>query len=1232
LSRFGKWRLSPFSRTSPFGRDVDMEFDPYHRWLGILPKDQPPNHYRLLAIDPTESDPEAIRDAAEARMAHVRTYQLKYPEHSQKILNELAAAKACLLDPKAKAAYDRQLSSQGGKSGAASPVSPLIPPPPATQHKDAPEPVATPDVLPPEPPPGTDSGFTDFIKDIGKVRSPTPQRNRKPLLSSQFRKRPWLVIPLGGAAAIVLVGILLSMRSGSGTGKSDVSDPKAKTRAKHDDASSKVKKSGSSDDHAPPLAIAPFDEKKAKEHQEAWAKYLGVSVVETNSIGMKLALIPPGEFMMGSPDDQGGSCEHPRHRVRISRPFYISKHDVTLAQLRLLVEKTGLKTLAEQNFDKDNWRTAAATQTENHPATFMTWVDAVEFCRCLSSKEGATYRLPTEAEWEYACRAGTTTGFYFGDDEKLANDYVWSVENSRGQVQPVGRKRPNVWGLFDMLGNVWEWCSDWFGDSYPELPVVDPTGVTSGNRRVVRGGYIGPERPTSAHRGWWDGLHRDSITSFRVVCEIHSRDREPTTATSRSAETLSGIAPSNASGADNNAGVSPEEAKQGFVSLFDGKTLNGWQGATGDFFVENGSLVCKGDRQGSLLTWGQYSDFSLRFEFKLSSGANNGVVVRGSLGNKSHFENMEIQILDNSFPTHATLPPSALHGAIDGVRAAEQGHLKPLGEWNRQEILCVGRHLSVNLNGAAILDADLDEVARSPADCKPHPGLARDSGYIGFHAWCARVEFRNIRVKKMSSTRPASTQTVAATPATPSPATRSPAEIEARRQEFLDKYLKPLKEGRQDNVSVWGYGAQYPPERRAVLAFSPAVMKNMTERYYADFECKRLLDADQIKTGQTPHFKAYFDFQKHLRQIESYGKDRALCEDPSLGCAVVRYWYNTRGLVVQEAFFDTAGRPCENNRLEVVACHAYDGEGTRVETRFFDGKGSPAEDRLGVHRRCYLKDGQQLEYRLDRSHRELWLPGVSLGKRINADGAGMSCLSPSDKELYFEREKETFCSVWRADHWSDPQPVMAGNRPLLGARHTISSDGSLVAFSSWKDRYPDLPNYGGGNVYFTERKNGQWQTVRNAGPKINSNRDVSGQAFVPGKHTLCFAARGQLFLADRDGELWGEPRPFGLSPAGDPKFAPGGNRVYFISNRKGSFGGDDLWMAERRGADWSRPVNLGLDVNGADDETNPYPALSGTVMYFQQGPRSHPFAIYVTARADNGAAIRYVAGIYAHAE
>ena len=226
-----------------------------------------------------------------------------------------------------------------------------------------------------------------------------------------------------------------------------------------------------------PLAIAPFEAQRAEQYQRAWAEHFGIPMNITNSVGIRLVLIPPGEFLMGSPADDrdASSDEEPQHNVRITNAFYLGVTEVTQA------EYERVKGRNPSRFKGDPQR----------PVESLAWDDAEEFCRKLSEKEGVTYRLPTEAEWEYACRAGTTTRYCFGDDEASLREYAWYDVNSDRTTHPVGEKKPNAWGLCDMHGNVWEWCADWYdGDYYASSAGSDPTGRVRGFDRVHRGGFF----------------------------------------------------------------------------------------------------------------------------------------------------------------------------------------------------------------------------------------------------------------------------------------------------------------------------------------------------------------------------------------------------------------------------------------------------------------------------------------------------------------------------------------------------------------------------------------------------------------------------------------------------------------------------------------------------------------------------------------------------------------------
>jgi len=199
-----------------------------------------------------------------------------------------------------------------------------------------------------------------------------------------------------------------------------------------------------------------------------------------NSIGMVLVPIPAGEFLMGSPETEPGRGRNEvQHQVTLTQPFLLAVHEVTQGQWQAVMGTTPWKGESD------------VKEGDDYPATYVNWQDMVEFCHKLSEKEGSEYRLPTEAEWEYACRAETTTAYSFGNDTSELGEYAWCSENAWDVGQKyahiVGQKKPNPWGLYDMHGNVFEWCSDLYGDS-PSGRVTDPAGPSSGSSRVYRGG------------------------------------------------------------------------------------------------------------------------------------------------------------------------------------------------------------------------------------------------------------------------------------------------------------------------------------------------------------------------------------------------------------------------------------------------------------------------------------------------------------------------------------------------------------------------------------------------------------------------------------------------------------------------------------------------------------------------------------------------------------------------
>ena len=211
---------------------------------------------------------------------------------------------------------------------------------------------------------------------------------------------------------------------------------------------------------------------------------------------LEMVWIPSGTFMMGSPSSEAGrdDDEGPVHEVKISKGFYLGKYEVTQGQWEAVMETTPWR-------GEDYVRTGSA-----YPAVYVSWNDAQEFIGRLNAAVGSeVYRLPTEAEWEYACRAGTITRWSFGNVESQLTHYAWYDANAWDVGEKyghrVGTKRPNPWGLYDMHGNVWEWVQDWYGD-YSSSSVADPTGPSAGSDRVVRGGdfYNDAQYVRSANR------------------------------------------------------------------------------------------------------------------------------------------------------------------------------------------------------------------------------------------------------------------------------------------------------------------------------------------------------------------------------------------------------------------------------------------------------------------------------------------------------------------------------------------------------------------------------------------------------------------------------------------------------------------------------------------------------------------------------------------------------------
>ena len=301
----------------------------------------------------------------------------------------------------------------------------------------------------------------------------------------------------------------------------------------------------------------------------------------TDSLGIRFVRIPAGEFLMGSDESPQALAkafphadpkrltdladERPVHRVRITRDFWLGAHEVTLGQFRQFVQASGYVPESVRdgtgaygfnpNYDPSrtqrgdlfqgrdprySWQHTGFAQTERHPVVNVTWNDAVAMARWLSQREGVTYRLPTEAEWEYAARGGTRTRYPAGDSPdvllKSANTFDresalrwprWREQAGQGSdgfpfTAPVGSYQPNAFGLYDMIGNAWEWVADWYGeDYYARSPLDDPPGPAEGTVRVRRGGswHTWPLYSRVAFRNWNTPETRYVLVGFRLLRE-----------------------------------------------------------------------------------------------------------------------------------------------------------------------------------------------------------------------------------------------------------------------------------------------------------------------------------------------------------------------------------------------------------------------------------------------------------------------------------------------------------------------------------------------------------------------------------------------------------------------------------------------------------------------------------------------------------------------------------------
>jgi formylglycine-generating enzyme required for sulfatase activity len=251
-----------------------------------------------------------------------------------------------------------------------------------------------------------------------------------------------------------------------------------------------------------------FDADEAGRRQAQVAARLGLPVETEVDLGggvkLELVLVPAGRFKMGSPvTEKDRADDEKQHWVMITRPFYLGKHEVT-----------------QELWEKVMGANPSYFKGAKNPVETVSWDDCQEFLKKANSLGKGQCRLPTEAEWEWACRAGTRTRFCSGDADDALADYAWLDANSSNTTHPVGEKKPNAWGLHDLHGNAWEWCADWYGE-YPggRMPAQDPGGPATGSGRVLRGGswFNYPRSCRSADRGRGDPAVRNENLGLRVV-------------------------------------------------------------------------------------------------------------------------------------------------------------------------------------------------------------------------------------------------------------------------------------------------------------------------------------------------------------------------------------------------------------------------------------------------------------------------------------------------------------------------------------------------------------------------------------------------------------------------------------------------------------------------------------------------------------------------------------------
>lgn len=509
-------------------------FNAYHKWLGIPVDKCPPTYYDLLQISEQEQDRAVIQMAVERQKTHLEQFRTaKQAKTVDQLVYELEEAELTLLNPEMREEYDQRVLPVRDKKNRSRA--------------------------------GSGPGFGENQQLVGES-------------SGLLQGAGGIILILAVSFSIMAASVYLlpwkqihpqqAEQKGNAAEEESVPQPVSKAAADNETPETAEKTSVIP---RPQLLVSPFTQQTALERRQAWSQYLNQSPELTNSLGIKMLLIPPGEFQMGNSaaevqqilqvfatENTTLSADHterinsslPQHEVVISQPFRMSQQEITQSMFRKFIEATGYQPDSQKDGEggyafvngklekspEFSWQTDyGLNRSDVAPVVNISWNDATAFCKWLSETEGKKYRLPTEAEWEYACRAGTTTMFSFGDalteaSSEVVKEYAWfsmnTVDARELYPHPVMAKKSNPFGLSDMHGNVYEWCQDLYDANYYSSldgkKTVDPQGTdVPHSSHIIRGGcwFRGKLDIRSGYRDWLFNSSRNLNVGFRIVCE-----------------------------------------------------------------------------------------------------------------------------------------------------------------------------------------------------------------------------------------------------------------------------------------------------------------------------------------------------------------------------------------------------------------------------------------------------------------------------------------------------------------------------------------------------------------------------------------------------------------------------------------------------------------------------------------------------------------------------------------